>query len=206
MPFFEDASVECLFLSLRLRFMKFLKKNWSNILLILFLVLMFIPQTRKPVQVALNRLISFSPSEISEAKREELEDYNWQLFRLDGQQVNFRESEGEVAVVNLWATWCPPCIAEMPSFQELYADYGGKVNFFFVSSEEPEVLKRFLEKKGYDIPVYLPLSAGPEKLQSNTLPTTYVISKNGKIVVKKTGSANWNAESFRGTLDELLAQ
>ena len=206
MPFFEDASVECLFLSLRLRYMKFLKKNWSNILLILFLVLMFIPQTRKPVQVALNRLISFSPSEISEAKREELEDYNWQLFRLDEQQVNFRQAEGKVAVVNLWATWCPPCIAEMPSFQELYADYGGKVNFFFVSSEEPEVLKRFLEKKGYNIPVYLPLSAGPGKLQSNTLPTTFVISKDGKIVVRKTGSANWNAQSFRDTLDELLTQ
>ncbi|MGB7784717.1 MAG: TlpA disulfide reductase family protein [Salinimicrobium sp.] len=186
--------------------MKFLKKNWSNILLILFLLLMFIPQTRKPVQIALNRLISFSPSEISEANREDLEDYNWQLFRLDGQQINFRQSKGEVAVINLWATWCPPCIAEMPSFQELHADYGQKVDFYFISSEEPEAIKSFLQKKELNIPVYLPLSAGPEQMQSNTLPTTYVISREGKIVVKKTGSANWNAKSFRSTLDGLLGQ
>ena len=187
-------------------YMKFLKKNWSNILLILFLLLMFIPQTRKPVQVALNRLISFSPSEVPEGNREKLEDFDWELLQLDGKRINIRQSKGEVVIVNLWATWCPPCIAEMPSFQKLYTDYANKVDFYFLSSEEPEALKRFLQKKGYSIPVYIPLAAGPEKLQSNSLPTSYLIAKNGEIVVKKTGSANWDAKTFRSTLDNLLEQ
>ena len=187
--------------------MEYLKKNWSNILFILFILLMLIPQTRKPIQVSLNRLLAFSPSEISEGKRESLDNYNWQLVRLeDEQEVNLSQSKGEVILVNLWATWCPPCIAEMPSLHKLYEDYGEKVNFYFVSSEEPEKLKRFMDKKGYSFPVFLPLSMGPEKLQSNSLPTTYVISKKGEIVIEKTGAANWNSDDFRKNLDDLLKE
>ncbi len=186
--------------------MKFLKKNWSNILFILFIILLIVPQTRRPIQVTLNRLIAFSPSEISENKREVLEDYNWHLSGLDGNMVDFNESRGNVALINLWATWCPPCIAEMPSFQKLYDDYGQQVNFYFVSSEEEEKLNLFLNKKNYTLPVYQPFSQTPEKLRSNSLPTTYLISKSGEIVVAKKGAANWNDNSFRHLLDELLEE
>ncbi|MFD2518444.1 TlpA family protein disulfide reductase [Salinimicrobium flavum] len=186
--------------------MKFLKKNWSNILFILFIALLIIPQTRKPIQVTLNRLIAFSPSEVAPEKRETIDSYNWLLADMEGQRHNFRETEGKVAIVNLWATWCPPCIAEMPSFQKLYDEYGEKVNFYFVSSEENEKLQGFLEKKGYSLPVFRPLSQAPGNLQSNTLPTTYVISKKGELVVDKTGAANWHDSKFRKLLDELLEE
>lgn len=186
--------------------MNFLRKNWSNILFILFIVLLLVPQTRKPIQVAFNRLIAFSPSEISKDKREKLEDYHWKLKDLDENLHYLGKSEGEVILINFWATWCPPCIAEMPSFQDLYNDYGSKVKFYFVSSEETGKLKQFLEKKQYDLPVYQPLSAAPQLMQSNSLPTTFLISRTGEVVVNKKGSANWNDKSFRQLLDELVAE
>lgn len=186
--------------------MKFLKKNWSNILFIVFILLLVIPQTRKPIQVTLNRLIAFSPSEIAADKREGLADYNWVLVDMEENRVALEESRGEVVIINLWATWCPPCIAEMPSFQKLYDDYEDKIPFYFVSSEDAGTLERFLDKKGYNLPVYQPYSAPPEQLSSNTLPTTYVISKTGEIVVDKKGAANWNDGSFRKMLDELLEE
>lgn len=186
--------------------MGFLKKNWSNILFILFILLLVIPQTRKPIQVTLNRLIAFSPSEIAEEKRENLDDYGWELMDMEGKHVTLAQSRGEVVIINLWATWCPPCIAEMPSFQKLYDDFGGRIRFYFVSSEDPATLRRFLDKRGYNLPVYRPYSAPPEQLNSNTLPTTYVISKTGKIVVDKKGAANWNDGSFRKILLELLEE
>ena len=154
----------------------------------------------------MNRLISFSPSRIAEDKRETLKDYDWNLIDLEGNPVNFSQSIGEVAVINLWATWCPPCIAEMPSFQKLYNEYGEKVNFYFVSTEEEPKLRNFLEKKNYNLPVYQPISMAPEKLQSRSLPTTYVISRHGKIAVNKEGSANWNDSGFKELLDQLLAE
>lgn len=185
---------------------KFLKKNWSNIMIILLIVLLIIPQTRKPMQVGLNRLISFAPSEISEGNREVLETYNWDLQELGGPRGNFRQTKGKVVVLNFWATWCPPCIAEMPSFQDLYDDYGDRVAFYFVSTEEQEKLRRFLQKHEYDLPVYRPLSVPPEQLQDRSLPTTFVISRSGEIAVKKTGSANWNSSRLRELLDELLEE
>lgn len=186
--------------------MNFLKKNWSNILFIVVIILLIIPQTRKPIQIGLNRLIAFSPSEISEGERENLDNYNWRLRSLDGETHYFSEIQGEVAIVNLWATWCPPCIAEMPSFQKLYEEYGDKVNFYFISSEDVNEIKPFLDKNAYVLPVFLPLSSPPEKLQSRSLPTTFVISRSGEIVVNKKGSANWDDYKFKKLLDKLLEE
>lgn len=186
--------------------MEFLKKNWSNILFILIIILLIVPQTRKPIQVGLNRIIAFSPSKVSEKNRETLENYNWNLVDLEGHPVNFKNSLGRVAVVNLWATWCPPCIAEMPSFEKLYNEYGDKVDFYFVSSEDAEKIQLFLNKKNYRLPVYQPVSLAPEKMQSRTLPTTYVVARDGKIVVDKKGSANWNDRGFKDLLDQLLEE
>ena len=186
--------------------MAFLKKNWSNLLLIGFLVLLIVPQTRMPIQVLVNRLISFSPSEVSENKRITLEDYDWRLQKLNGDRVNLNQSKGRVAVINLWATWCPPCIAEMPSFQKLYNDYSDRIDFYFVTSEKEEKIEQFLVKRELDLPAFQPLQAGPENLASNTLPTTYVLSKDGRIVVSTTGAANWNDSNFRKLLDKLLKE
>lgn len=185
---------------------KFLKKNWSNILFGALVVLMIIPQTRMPIQVFIQRLISFSPSETSEDKREILQDYKWPLTELNSQDIDFSQSKGQVAIVNFWATWCPPCVAEMPSFQKLYDDYGSKVDFYFVTSEEPEKVQRFLDKNDYSLPTYLQSYQAPEQMQSRALPTTYVLSKEGEIVINETGTANWNSSKMRDLLDKLLTQ
>ncbi|MGO3183504.1 MAG: TlpA family protein disulfide reductase [Aequorivita sp.] len=184
----------------------FLKKNWSNILFFVFLALLIIPQTRMPIQVFVQRLISFSPSEKKEENREILEDYNWNLSQLNAEEVNFLESKGEVAVINFWATWCPPCVAEMPSFQKLYEDYGDKVDFYFVTSEKPEKVNKFMDKNSYTLPVFLQSYQAPKALESNALPTTYLISKSGEIVIEETGAADWNSKKMRALLEKLIAQ
>lgn len=186
--------------------MKFLRKNWSNILLLLFIILLLIPQTRKPLQVGVNRLISFSPSAVAEDQRQTLKDYHWTLVNMNEEPVNLNQSLGEVVVINIWATWCPPCIAEMPSFQKLYNQYGERIDFYFISSEETEKIQMFLDKKNYRLPVYQPLTQAPHALNSNSLPTTYVISRKGTIVVNKTGAANWNDSGFKDLLEDLIEE
>ena len=116
------------------------------------------------------------------------------------------EAKAEVLVVNFWATWCPPCIAEMPDFNALYADYGSSVQFYFVSNERHRTVQEFFEKNNYKLPNYKMLTAAPKELQGKTLPTTYVIDTNGSIVLRKVGSARWNSSQFRKTLDDLLAK
>jgi len=185
---------------------KFLKKNWSNVLIIVIILLLFIPQTGMPIKVFISRLISFSPSEIAVEKRKTLGNYNWQLETLEGKRVNFASSEGNVVLINFWATWCPPCIAEMPSLQNLYNDYGDKVDFYFVSLEGSQKLTAFMEKKEYHFPVYIPKQQVPDAIESYSLPTTYVISKSGKIAIDKSGAANWDSEKTKNILDALIKE
>lgn len=186
--------------------MKIFKNRWTDIILVVLIVAMLIPQTRKPIQILVNQIFSFSPSVTEKEDREKLADYNWILQDLEGSRVDFSDYKGKVILVNYLATWCPPCIAEMPRLQELYTDYQDKVAFFFVSGEEPETVRKFLKKKNFDLPVYNMLSTDPKPLDGYSLPSTYVIDKKGNIVIHKVGAADWNSQKTRETLDELLAQ
>jgi thiol-disulfide isomerase/thioredoxin len=184
----------------------FFKKHGSTFLLLLLVALLFIPQTGTPIKVFFNRLIAFSPSEIAVEKQETITDYTWKLEDLKGNTAHFTSAEAKVTLVNVWATWCPPCIAEMPSMQALYNKYGTEVSFYFVSLETPETLKRFMEKKGYTFPVYTTNDRFPEPLETNSFPTTYLISKKGKVVINKKGAADWDSDNVYATIDALLKE
>lgn len=186
--------------------LKFLKKHKSNLIFGIFILLLLFPQTRMPIQVFMQRMIAFSPSTLSEEKRVVLEDYSWSLKEVQGATVNLSASKDKVVLINLWATWCPPCVAEMPSLQKLFNDYGDRVDFYFVSNEKEQTILKFLEKHNYSFPVYQPLAAAPLVLQSNSLPTTFLMDKKGTILIKKTGVADWNSHKIRSLLDDLLTE
>lgn len=180
------------------------KRHWSNILMVIFIALLIIPQTRMSIMVFVQRTFAFSPS--TTKSDEHLEDYEWELERLDGKEYSFTKAKDEVAVVNFWATWCAPCVAEMPSFQKLYEEYGDKVNFYFVTDEDADRVDPFMEKHDLDLPIYKMNYAPPEIMQSKALPTTFIFDKQGGIHVKKKGSANWNSKKIRGLLDKLVSE
>ncbi|MGB2087951.1 MAG: TlpA family protein disulfide reductase [Psychroflexus salarius] len=182
-----------------------LKRQWSNVLFVIILILLIIPQTRLPIQVALNKLIAFSPSELSQNEQLEITSYDWSLQR-DNKQINFSNSKGKVVFINYWATWCGPCIAEMQSLQDLYNKYKGSVDFYFVTSDDKAKVKSFLNNNNYNLPVYYSLSVPPEKLRSSSLPTTYVISKQADVIMYKVGAADWNSEKVHNTLNRLIKE
>lgn len=166
---------------------------------------MIIPQTRKPIQTFIQKGIAMiSPSVVKEDKRKVLDSYEWLLKDIDGIQINFNKSKGKVILINFWATWCPPCIAEMPSLHKLYEDYRDNIDFYFVSSENEDVLKAFLEKKNYKFNIHTPQTQYPNSFDVSSIPRTFLIDMNGNIVIDKTGAANWNSKTVRSTIEELL--
>ena len=185
---------------------KFLRKHYSNILFAILLALLIIPQTRLPIQVFVLRILSSSPSESKSGTSIPLTDYSWNLLSIDHQSVNFSRSRGKVVLVNHWATWCPPCLAEMPEMQRLYDRYGKQVDFYFVSTESIPTLEQFLQKKNYDLPVYQEQSSTPGLISTQTLPTTFVLSKSGRIVMQHTGAADWDSKTVHELLDRLLKE
>ncbi len=189
--------------------MKKLNKSQKGNLLFLALLLVFLfTPIGKLAKIYINRLLAFSPSVENVEDQQTLtsEDFDVRLQSLNGQQLNFVKFQGEVTLVNFWATWCPPCIAEMPSLQHLYNDYGDKVNFVFVTNEDRKTIQAFLAKHEYKLPVYQNLQSWPAQLEHSSIPTTYVIDKKGAIVIDETGAADWNSKSTRELLDSLLAE
>ncbi|TBN04691.1 TlpA family protein disulfide reductase [Hyunsoonleella flava] len=185
--------------------MKITKQHIKNLIFLGVAALFIIPQTRKPIQVLVNRgLALFSPSTIEASKQQHIGEIDWVLIDINGEGLNFRDTKGKVVLINFWATWCPPCIAEMPSMDKLYADYSNKIEFLFVSDEKQEVIKKFLNKNEYNFNVYKPVTKYPEVFDVGGIPRTFLIDTNGNIIIDKTGAANWNSETVRETIDKLL--
>ncbi|MGV3540821.1 MAG: TlpA disulfide reductase family protein [Rufibacter sp.] len=125
---------------------------------------------------------------------------------LDGKTISFESLKGKVIFLNIWATWCPPCVAEMPNIQKLYEKVGSdKIAFVMLSVDQaglPKV-KNYIAKKGYTFPVYVPHSNFPPEFESPSIPTTYIISPKGKIVAKQVGMAEYDTKEMREYLLRL---
>lgn len=180
--------------------MLFIRKHWSNLLFAVLVLLLIVPQTGKPIKIYLHQLLAFSPSVKSEDDRVKIESYDWVLVDSYGQKIDFNSFKGKKIVVNFWATWCPPCIAEMSSFQQLYDEFHENVEFLFVTNEDEETVKHFLTKKKLHLPIYHEVTSPFPEFEGNNLPTTFIVNENQEIVVKKKGSADWYSEDIRALL------
>lgn len=186
--------------------MKLHKKQLvSGSFLVVMLLLLFTP-LGSIVRARVSMLLSAGAAVLKTEMQTPLDTYQWQLDDLKGDVLNFEAQKGEVVFINFWATWCPPCVAEMPGLQKLYNDYGDKVTFLFVAKDRRERVNQFLEKKGYELPVYYAMTKDPDVLASKVLPTTYIIDRKGKIRIAKTGSSDWNGTQTRTLLDTLLKE
>ena len=186
--------------------MKKRKFKISDIIFVVFILLLIIPQTRTPIQVAVNKLkvAIWSPSVEDEEDQNEVTPFEYAVVNLQGNSQSILVGKGKVTFISYWATWCPPCIAELPGIQDLYKDYGNKVNFILLTQEEPDKVQRFINKKDYELPIYFPKMQAPEVLQENSIPTNYVIDTTGKIIIKETGATDWNSKKVRKLLDDLI--
>ncbi len=186
--------------------MRLSKKQISNTLFIISIcILLFTPLGFK-IKVQVSRLFAISAVDAKEEDQVLLKNYTWKLVDLNGFDFDFESLRKEVVLVNFWATWCPPCVAEMPSMQNLYNDYSGKMSFVFVAKDDYKAVNEFLKKEEYNFPVYYSKSEEPKVLNSKLLPTTYIIDKKGKIRVVETGAVNWNSKSTRELLDRLISE
>jgi thiol-disulfide isomerase/thioredoxin len=130
----------------------------------------------------------------------------FQMTSLDGKTVSFESLKGKVVFMNIWATWCPPCIAEMPNIQSLYEKVGSdNIAFVMLSMDEGSIdkVKKFISRKGYTFPVYMPASNLPQEFYTTSIPTTFIISPEGKIVAKQLGMAEYDTKEVREFLQGM---
>ena len=132
-------------------------------------------------------------------------DFRWVLRTLDDRVVQLEAFRGQVLFVNLWATWCPPCTEELASIQALADSLAGEpgVAFLAVSPERRGPVERFVARRGLTVPVYLEGTRMPGAYGLRALPTTFVIDRQGRIVLAHRGAAHWDTARMRAFLREL---
>ena len=142
-----------------------------------------------------------------QSKGQEL-DLDWPLVSLaDGKEVNLSSLNGKVLFINLWATWCPPCVAEIPSIERLYQDFSNRddVAFLLISLDRsPDAAKRFVESKGLRAPVYFSKAQPPLSFRADGIPLTIIVRKNGTQEERHEGFKDWSASGR--LLDELAKE
>lgn len=168
------------------------------------LISMLFPTSRKIVSSTIIRYSMFQPSETKDVSYLNENDLNWYVEDLEGQEVELSTFKGQVLFINFWATWCPPCIAEMPSIQRLYDEYGDKMVFIVASQESRGILREFMDEKEYTFPVYVVRSGKPDVFSSRSIPASFLISPQGQIMMKKQGAARWDGKKVKALIDKML--
>lgn len=132
-------------------------------------------------------------------------NFDVDLVTLNGEPVSLSEFRGKPIFMNIWATWCPPCLAEMPYIEALYDDMKNEgIVFVMISTDDTaQEARDYMEQKGYTLPVYRLTAPLPEPYTSRVLPTTYVIGADGTLGTVHSGMANYNKPGFKKYLRSL---
>lgn len=119
-----------------------------------------------------------------------------------GPAVPLEKLRGKVIFLNIWASWCPPCVAELPDIAQLARRTNpDSVAFVLLSlDQKPEKARRFLARRGITVPAYSPGSPLPEAYQTAGIPATFLISPAGEIIGFHEGMAEYNTPEILGML------
>ena len=130
-----------------------------------------------------------------------------ELHDISGEKVVINNYQGKVRLINFWASWCPPCVEEIPSMNRLKEKMAGK-NFEMISinfAEDEKTIRKFLQEVEVDFPVLLDLK-GTISTQWNVIsfPSTFVIDKQGKIIYGVNAAIEWDEPEYVEKLEALL--
>lgn len=129
------------------------------------------------------------------------------LKDLNGKELTLEDFRGKIVFLNFWATWCPPCRAEMPSMERLYSEFKGK-DFAVLAVDLRERAKRvraFKERFKLNFPILLD-SDGAIGLTYGvrSIPTTYLVDKEGYLIGGALGARDWASTEAFGLINQLL--
>lgn len=178
---------------------KFLNIGGNILFFGLLLLLLFNPNAKAWLMQRLMDVGLFKPKIEKSLTNTTPEAFNFTYRDAAGNNFTSENLKGKVVFINFWATWCPPCRAEMPSLEAMYQQFKDDNNYAFIFINEDEEIakaKDYLAANALTIPLMQSTSTFPSSLYRGTLPTTLIIDKNGVVVMNHTGVGNYSAKNF----------
>ncbi len=126
----------------------------------------------------------------------------------EGKKVSLKELQGKVVFINFWATWCPPCIHEMPSINTLQAKFKSSKDIVFLMVDvdgNHEKSNAFMKDNNYDLSVYIPGSKIPSSYLGTSIPTTVILNKKGELAERMEGGRDYATQEMEEYLKQLVA-
>lgn len=134
-------------------------------------------------------------------------DYDWTIRELDGEPLELEAFRGRVLFINLWASWCTPCVREMETIEGLRARLSDTdVEFLIVAAEAERPVRRHLRTYSYDLPIYLEVDPIPAAFGLRGLPTTWVVDREGRILILRHGEAVWDTDEVEAFVRGVAGQ
>jgi thiol-disulfide isomerase/thioredoxin len=187
----------------------FSRSNVLNGLFIaLLLLILVVPSAKALVIRGLMEIGLFRPETATKSVAVGADLSGLKFKDAKGKTVSLADFEGKVIFLNFWATWCAPCLAEMPSVNKLYEKYkdDGEVVFLLVDADSDFAKSQaYMDRKKYALPVYAFASNLPETIFKGTLPTTIVFDKKGRLSYRGEGPANYSSNKFIAFVEQLKA-
>lgn len=133
---------------------------------------------------------------------------DFKLKRLDGKTVTAGDYKGKFLFINIWATWCPPCVEEMPSMENLYrAMKGTGFDMLAISIDKggEDVVRKFVKKHGLTFTILLdPKSRAAKSFKTTGVPETFLVSPEGIIIHHQLGPLQWDRPNIVKTIKALV--
>lgn len=133
-------------------------------------------------------------------------DPGWELRRLSGERFTLGSLRGRPVFVNMWASWCPPCVAELASIDGLARAVGDGVEVLLVSPEDQSSVRSFLGAQELEVEPVLEETLAPETLGLEALPHTVILGPDGRLVLRHRGAADWNTPEVERLLRSLIVE
>lgn len=123
---------------------------------------------------------------------------SFKMTDVNGNIVDLASLKGKNVFVNLWATWCPPCRAEIPSIEKLAGKVDKEMAVIIMLSldEDFELAKKFAKKNSMELPVYYPAEGLPAMFKTDGIPATFIFNEKGELVKQNNGADDYDTEEY----------
>lgn len=187
----------------------FTKKNVGNALfIVVILTILLVPSAKALVLQGLMEIGLFKPSTDAPNSISSTDLYPIKFKDSKNNIVSLGDLKGKVVFVNFWATWCPPCLAEMPSINKLHQEFSSdkEVVFLLIDADDDFAKSQaYFDRKKYPLPNFAMASPIPKEIFSGSLPTTLVFDKQGRLAYNGIGVANYASPKFISFINKLKA-
>lgn len=187
------------------------KSNLSNLAFFVALIFFILSTDAKSwVIEGLMKVGFFQPNVTQDSSKSSAKaNLNLQFINNEGKLLSLDDLKGKVVFMNFWATWCPPCVAEMPTINAFHEKYKNNKNLVFLMVDvDGNFTKsvKFMQRRKFDLTVWNAASAIPADYLNQSIPTTVILNKKGDIVFKHEGGADYENKDFQQFIEKLTTE